>query len=201
MIPRLTLFSKQYLGNKNKHYSIRLLEKYTQSEFYPQKPFKPDLKMVRQQIGQLKTKQNLVKRTLHKLGLMNSTLIIIQLLAIFYFTFNYQLSAYDGILVSLFPLICASFILMLLRYLNHHFMEVEKANHQLIKSTYHFLFVSSQIFSYLGFRLNSIEIKLNLHQQIWISYLYLGFFIVSSAVIIFTMFGLLLVPYISNFKN
>lgn len=203
MIVGLTLFSNQYLNDsyQNNYYSISLLEQYTNHEFYTQSSFKPDLKMVRQQIDELKTEQTLIKTTLYKLGLMNTILTIVLLIAIFYFMFNYKLSAYDGILVSLFPLIFAAFILMGLSYLNHQFIEGERANDQLIKSIYYLLFVASPIFSYLGFRLNSIEFKLNLHQQTWINYLCLGFFIVSTVVVIFTMFGLLLIPDISNFKN
>ena len=199
----LTLFSNHYLDNsyQNSHYSIDLLGQYTQNEFYTQSPFKPDLKLVYLQIEQLKTEQIQIKTKLYYLGFLNIGLIIVLLVAIFYFTFNYKLSAYDGILVSLFPLICATFILMIFSYLNHHFMEGERSNNQLIKSIYYLLFVASPIFSYLGFRLNRIEFKLNLHQQTWINYLCLGFFIVSTVVVIFTMFGLLLIPDISNFKN
>ena len=199
----LTLFSNHYLDNsyQNNHYSIDLLGQYTQNEFYTQSPFKPDLKLVYLKIEQLKTEQIQIKTKLYYLGLLNIGLIIVLLVAIFYFTFNCKLSAYDGILVSLFPLICATFILLILSYLNHHFMEGERTNNQLIKSIYYLLFVASPIFSYLGFRLNSIEFKLNLHQQKWINYLCLGFFIVSTVVVIFTMFGLLLIPDISNFKN
>ncbi len=199
----LTLSTNQYLSNTNRNnrFSIRLLEKYTQREFYAQSPFKPDLQMVQQQISQLEAEQRIINSALNRFGLINTVLMITQLVALFYLTFNYKPSAYDGILVSLFPLICATFILLILSYLNHHFMEGERTNNQLIKSIYYLLFVASPIFSYLGFCLNSIEFKLNLHQQKWINYLCLGFFIVSTVVVIFTMFGLLLIPDISNFKN
>lgn len=202
MIVGLTLFSNQYLNNsyQNNYYSISLLEQYTNHEFYTQSSFKPDLKMVRQQIDELKTEQTLIKTTLYKLGLMNTILTIV-LIAIFYFMFNYKLSAYDGILVSLFPLIFAAFILMGLSYLNHQFIEGERANDQLIKSIYYLLFVASPIFSYAGLRLNIREIKLHLHQQKWISYLCKGLLIIFTVVLIISMFGILLVPDISNFKN
>ena len=130
----LTLFSNHYLDNsyQNNHYSIDLLGQYTQNEFYTQSPFKPDLKLVYLQIEQLKTEQIQIKTKLYYLGFLNIGLIIVLLVAIFYFTFNCKLSAYDGILVSLFPLICATFIFMILSYLNHHFMEGERSNNQLI---------------------------------------------------------------------
>lgn len=203
MLLGLTFFSNQYISKsyRNHLFSIRLLEKYTQREFYAQSPFKPYLQMVQQQISQLEAEQLLIKSALNRFGLIITILIITQLVALFYLTFNYKPSAYDGILVSLFPLIFATFILMILSYLNHHFMEGERANDQLIKSIYYLLFVASPIFSYAGFRLNSKEIKLHLHQQKWMGYLCKGLLIISMVVVIISMFGILLVPDISNFKN
>lgn len=203
MILGLTLSTNQYLSNtyRNNHFSIRLLEQYTQREFYTQSPFKPDLQMVHHQISQLEAEQLLINCALNRFGLINTVLIITQLIALFYLTFNYKPSAYDGILVSLFPLIFATFILMILSYLNHHFMEAERANDQLIKSIYYLLFVASPIFSYAGFHINNKEFKLNLHQQKWMGYLCKGLLIIFTVVLIISMFGILLVPDISNFKN
>lgn len=199
----LIFFSNQYLSNtyRNNHFSIRILEQYTQPEFYTQSPFKPNLQVVHQQISQLKDQQNQLNSALNKFGLIYRIFIVIQLIALFYLTFKYKPSAFDGILVSSFPLISACFILMVSGYFNHQFLEGERANDQLIRSTFYLLFISTPIFSYAGFQLNNREIQHNLHQQKWMSYLCLVFFIISSAGLIISLFGLLLVPDISNFKN
>ncbi len=203
MLLGLIFFSNQYLSNTymNNHFSIRLLEQYTQPGLYTQSPFKPNLQMVHQQISQLRAEKKQLNTTLHKSRLIYKIFIIIQLIAFFYLTFKYKPSAFDGILVCSFPLISASFILMEFGYLNNYFLEGERANDQLINSTFYLLFIFTPIFSYAGFQLNNREIQHKLHQQKWMSYLCLVFFIISSAVLIISLFGLLLVPDISNFKN
>lgn len=157
--------------------------------------------MVHLQISQLKDQQNQLNTALNKFGLTYKIFIIFQLIAVFYLTFKYKPSAFDGILVNSYPLISACFILMLLGYLNHQFLDGERANDQLIKSTYYLFFIATPIFSYAGFRLNNREIQLNLHQQKWVSYLCKGLLLISMVVVIISMFGILLVPDISNFKN
>jgi hypothetical protein len=143
MILGFAICSNQYLIKTHTQNieSLKILEQYTDSTFYNQTPFKPDLRVVYQQISQLKHEQLVLSSLLDKLSVIIFIFIFIQLLSIFYLTFNYKLSSFDGLFFSLFPIISGCFILIGLNYFNHQFTSGENANNQLIKSIYYLMFM------------------------------------------------------------
>ncbi len=203
MILGFAICSNQYLIKTHTQNieSLKILEQYTDSTLYNQTPFKPDLRVVYQQISQLKHEQLVLSSLLDKLSVIIFIFIFIQLLSIFYLTFNYKLSSFDGLFFSLFPIISGCFILIGLNYFNHQFTSGENANNQLIKSIYYLMFITTPLFSFIGYQLNKKEITLHVNQLKWINYLCLALLIISITMVIISMFGLFLVPDLSNFKN